>query len=101
MRLIDADALFEEYERTGWYYNVDRDEIAEEILRQMPTIDPESLRPQGAWIPYHEADFGWDEYGVRCSNCKLDVDDDNIDFPMNFCPKCGARMTTKKGDADD
>ena len=39
MRLIDADALFKEFERTAWYNNADRDEIAEEILLQMPTID--------------------------------------------------------------
>lgn len=48
MRLIDADALFGEYERAAWYNNADRDEIAEEVLLQMPTIDPESLRPK--WI---------------------------------------------------
>lgn len=39
MRLIDADALFKEFERAAWYDNADRDEIAEEILLQMPTID--------------------------------------------------------------
>ena len=39
MRLIDADALFKEFERTAWYNNADRDEIAEEVLLQMPTID--------------------------------------------------------------
>ena len=71
------------------------------VAKAAPTIDPESLRPQGKWIRYHEADLGWDEWGYRCSNCKLDVDDDNIDFPMNYCPNCGAKMTTKKGDADD
>ena len=39
MRLGDLDALFEEFERAAWYNNMDRDEIAEEILLQMPTID--------------------------------------------------------------
>ena len=39
MRLIDADALFKALERAAWYNNMDRDEIAEEILLQMPTID--------------------------------------------------------------
>ena len=37
-RLIDADALFEEYEKTGWYNNADRDEVAEKILLDAPTI---------------------------------------------------------------
>lgn len=37
-RLIDADALFEEYEKTGWFNNADRDEVAEKILIDAPTI---------------------------------------------------------------
>ena len=39
MRLIDADALFKAYEGTGWYNNADRDEIAERLLLEQPTID--------------------------------------------------------------
>ena len=35
-RLIDADALFEEYEKTGWFYNSDRDKVAEKILLDAP-----------------------------------------------------------------
>ena len=50
MRLGDLDALFEEFERAAWYNNMDRDEIAEEILLQMPTIDA---------VPV-----------VRCKDCK-------------------------------
>lgn len=50
MRPIDADALFKEFERTAWYNNADRDEIAEEMLLQMPTIDA---------VPV-----------VRCKDCK-------------------------------
>jgi hypothetical protein len=49
VRLIDADALFKAYENTGWYNNADRDEIAEKILLEQPTIDAE---PQ--WIPCSE-----------------------------------------------
>lgn len=37
-RLIDADALFDEYEKTGWFDNADRDDIAEKILLDAPTI---------------------------------------------------------------
>ena len=36
-RLIDADALFKEFERNGWYDNADRD-IAEDVLLDAPTI---------------------------------------------------------------
>lgn len=50
MRLIDADVLFKAFERAAWYSNMDRDEIAEEILLQMPTIDAVEV--------------------VRCKECK-------------------------------
>ena len=39
MRLIDADALFKTFEEHGWYNNADRDEIAEKLLLEQPTID--------------------------------------------------------------
>ena len=40
MRLIDEDTLFTEFESAAWYCNMDRDEIAERILLQTPTVDP-------------------------------------------------------------
>lgn len=36
-RLIDADAVFNNLERTGWYDNADRD-IAEDLVLDAPTI---------------------------------------------------------------
>ena len=48
------------------------------------------------WIRYHEADFGWDEWGYRCSNCEWEVEDRDIKFPMNFCPCCGAKMDVER-----
>lgn len=105
MRLIDADAcpkLFnEEYLNTMEMIRHGQDHLdhlsegfleAISVIRNMPTIDPESLRPQGKWIPYHEADFGWDEYGCYCSRCKWKVEDDDIRFSMDYCPNCGAKM---------
>ena len=38
-RLIDADAVFDNLERTGWYDNADRD-IAEDLVLDAPTIIP-------------------------------------------------------------
>ena len=38
MRLIDADALYETFERTPWFDNADRD-IAEELLDDAPTVE--------------------------------------------------------------
>ena len=37
MRLIDADALYEAFERTPWMDNADRD-IAEELVDNAPTV---------------------------------------------------------------
>ena len=36
-RLIDADAVFDNLERTGWYDNADRD-IAENLVLDAPTV---------------------------------------------------------------
>lgn len=38
MRLIDADALYDVFERTPWFDNADRD-IAEELLGDAPTVE--------------------------------------------------------------
>lgn len=39
MRLIGADALFKAFENAAWYNNADRDDVAEELLLDAPTID--------------------------------------------------------------
>lgn len=46
----------------------------------------------GLWKSYHEADIGYDEYGVRCSNCLFEVEDNEVNFRMHYCPNCGAKM---------
>ena len=38
-RYIDADVLFDAMEETEWYNNADRDEIAERLIMDAPTID--------------------------------------------------------------
>jgi len=40
-RLIDADALFKAFQRSGWYNNADRDEVADAIVLDAPTVIPE------------------------------------------------------------
>lgn len=50
-----------------------------QLIKNMPTIDPESLRPVGRWL----ADGS-------CSNCG---EFDNRDpYGSNFCQHCGAKM---------
>ncbi|MDD4280236.1 MAG: hypothetical protein PHX74_10950 [Candidatus Sumerlaeales bacterium] len=40
MRLIDADALYDAFERSPWMDNADRD-IAEEVMDNAPTVNPQ------------------------------------------------------------
>lgn len=57
MRAIDGDVLFREMEKAQWYNNADRDEIAEELVLNAPTIEPEPH-----WIPCSERlpkEEGW------------------------------------------
>lgn len=53
------------------------------ILDKIPTINPESLRPQGKW------EIGSDGYYPYCSKCK---DEPKNGVMTNFCPNCGADM---------
>ena len=82
-RLIDADALFKAYENVGWYNNADRDEIAEKILLEQPTVDAEPVR-HGRWI-----DRGYMKVGYHCSLCGGYV----VAGKEKYCPHCGAKMT--------
>ena len=88
MRLIDADALFAEFENADWYNNADRDEIAEQLILQSPTIDAVSV-VHGEWLDEHEDGHGY--WVGTCSQCGKEKCVDN------YCPNCGAKM---KG-ADD
>lgn len=45
VRPIDASALFEAFERAAWFDNADRDDVAEELLSDAPTIDVTVLPP--------------------------------------------------------
>lgn len=86
-RCIDADALFREMEKAQWYNNADRDEIAEELVLNAPTIEPE--RKKGKWIEHNPHKWG---LGIvfECSECGEKIDCE----PSNFCPNCGADMRT-------
>lgn len=102
MRLIDADALIAEWCDGCKYLSngiCDQDICGGALLmKEAPTIDPESLRPQGEWI-YHIDDLFPAEGTQECSNCHQE---EKISLcNENYCPNCGAKMTTKKGDADD
>ena len=90
MRAIDADALFREMEKAQWYNNADRDEIAEELVLNAPTIEPE--RKTGRWIKKTIKKKIENDYS--CSECGRHVSvmrgyDVRMVYP--FC-HCGAEM---------
>lgn len=67
MRLIDADALWNEFDNTSWYDNADRDEVVLPILDAAPTIDVE--RPTKAQFKRMMAQLGYEQV-VHCKDCK-------------------------------
>lgn len=74
-------------------------------MENAPTIDPESLRPQGEWIDLYGGEYANHRYA--CSACgidalyKFEVDalghEKAVQALSESCPNCGAKM---KG-ADD
>ena len=97
VRLIDAIALnkrFDEKESDDIeLYGVHINECfpadeAKEIVDQMPTIDPESLRTKGRWIK----DRDGDEYCANCSRYMPVREVTGDPSAHNYCPNCGAKM---------
>ena len=91
MRLIDADVLFKCFERAAWYNNRDRDDIAEELLLQQPTIEAEPVKHGywEEWWPEISVIMTGEEMLYCCSNCTAkyaDIED------KRYCPNCGCKM---------
>ena len=72
-RLIDADALFAEFENADWYNNADRDEIAERLVLQAPTIDAVSV--------VRCKECRW----YNCEACFKDDGTNNRRNPSDYC----------------
>lgn len=97
MRLIDADALKKlrhDYIQGRIKFNGSE----YDLIDKCPTIDPESLRPQGEWVewypPTHMIMTG-EELLYRCSACDAKYADVE---GYRYCPYCGAKM---KGAGED
>ena len=83
MRLIDADKMRDDWLENGENeYVYDTNAVLESIDEQ-PTVDAVEV-VHGRWLPYHEADIGYDEYGIRCSNCRLEFENHEVNFPINY-----------------
>lgn len=98
MRAIDADKLAKLYK--GWLSQLilpedEKDKQAIEtciaVLEDAPTIDPESLRPQGEWVDHMVRDWRCSLCGDKIQKVRV-VDGYCYDDSPNYCPNCGARM---------
>ena len=96
MRIINADALFREMEKAQWYNNADRDEIAEELVLNAPTIEE---RKRGKWKEKHHAYADEEKIIEEWQSCKCSVCGRYDTRPYmyyfdepHFCSWCGADM---------
>lgn len=92
-------------------YKADGVEAALNIARRMPTIDAEPVK-HGAWIEKKPSRMKWipdesdditeeettieDMIEQKCSICQRWSIKFAHHIEMNFCPNCGARMTTRE-----
>lgn len=113
VRLIDANALFDDLKASAkaareWREETQDEEIkirAEQAhgtfvecalrVKNAPTIEAEPVR-HGRWIHSDPLDYK-DPNGVihvhgMCSCCKLIYDFRDMTSRFKFCPHCGARM---------
>ena len=88
MRLIDADALFRKMEEAEWYNDADRDEIAEELVLNAPTIEE---RKTGKWERHYSRPNVYADLCWHCSCCGYKTPD-NWANKWNYCTNCGAKM---------
>lgn len=92
MRLIDADTLFRKMEEAEWYNNADRDEIAETLVLNAPTIEE---RKKGKWIRITQGAMP-EKY--MCPFCHRTVEHEGTEYFVSmmypFC-HCGADMGGK------
>jgi hypothetical protein len=94
MRLIDADAIHKFVEekvaegKDGWANGVGYEWAwTLTAVDMQPTIDPESLRPQGEWHLFKDEGF----LIAECSNCGMIIEATQAAW-WDYCPNCGARL---------
>lgn len=101
VRLIDYDAAIDryyaEYEKQDICDGAQDRDWLKKCFDEAPTIDPESLRPEGRWVRDHTYQGKHKECYV-CSVCnhwqKWSRKHENAEKMkyMRYCPFCGAKM---------
>lgn len=87
MRLIDADELINEFDRT--FLGNNPRGVIRATIENAPTIEPD--REKGKWIRMSDADGEF----YACSECGCWIGE-----PTNFCSECGADMRERSEDAE-
>ena len=87
MRLIDADELARDHCKDcslDVQNSCKTDPVCASLMWivNAPTVDAEPVR-HGKWIVENEE-------SIRCSECCFNRA--NIKMPLDYCPKCGAKM---------
>jgi DNA-directed RNA polymerase subunit RPC12/RpoP len=100
MRVIDADALLSDIERTIEESGcVNHEGEIMDCVRYASEVDAVPV-VRGEWKQGYNHEFlgeDWDEIPyIDCSQCKhrewhYDTENTNVN-PPNFCPNCGAKM---------
>ena len=64
--------------------------VEKEYVDDMPTVDPESLRPNGRWV-YDDGNLEW-----TCSEClsvaHIGLGTKYAYILSDYCPNCGVKM---------
>ena len=95
-RLIDADVLLDELLKRQYsaqsmgIFHTEYPHMRGIVAKQ-PTIDPESLRPQGRWVDNHCTACGKTPLGEELWE-HLDVEPPRFELCFPICPNCGAKM---------
>ena len=79
MRLGDLDALYAEFEKAAWYNNADRDDVAETLLLDAPTIDAVPVVRCRDCVHFGAEACAFDAWTPYCVKHERSV------FPDDFC----------------
>ena len=113
IKAIDANALMTALHDVGgcdadpetWAAGYDAGiDLAIEMLKSQPAINPDDIRPQGRWSETNWASHdGHDEVithyeinALKCSNCCCCFKKEAL-WRRYYCPNCGAKMTKGAG----